>query len=150
MLWPDFCNFLQCVVPGTYIVTVSSQVPCCTLLCRHCIYSYFKIFFLRQSDTHLLESCRPSAEPDVCVVVFSLLNRSSFQYAKQKVQDLKRNHNGKIGILLLGNKSDVIQNRRVSNKGQLCPTPPIHMPRTYIIVIFMYHLLSILSIENGD
>lgn len=54
---------------------------------------------------------------DVCVVMFSLLNRSSFQYAKRKVQDLRCQHNGKIAILLLGNKADVIQSRRVPSKG---------------------------------
>lgn len=56
-------------------------------------------------------------DPDVCVVMFSLLNRSSFQYAKRKVQDLRRQHNGQIAILLIGNKADAIQSRRVPSKG---------------------------------
>lgn len=56
-------------------------------------------------------------QQDVCVVMFSLMNRSSFQYAKRKVQDLRCQHNGKIAILLLGNKADAIQSRRVPSKG---------------------------------
>ncbi|XP_062579851.1 GTP-binding protein GEM-like [Saccostrea cucullata] len=64
-------------------------------------------------------------DPDVCVVMFSLLDRTSFLYAKRKVQDLKRCCNENVSIFLVGNKSDAIQNRRVTR------TEAFHVARIF-------------------
>jgi GTPase SAR1 family protein len=69
-------------------------------------------------------SCRNVAESvgfvDAYLVVYSVTDRSSFTYAQNCLQDLKRHRlltNG-VSLLLVANKQDLVRNRIVSESGE--------------------------------
>lgn len=66
-------------------------------------------FFLQRSPEE--------READACVVMFSVSDKASFQFAKLCVQNIRRGYQEGIPVFLVANKSDMIRYRKVSTNG---------------------------------
>lgn len=56
---------------------------------------------------------------DAVMVVFSVVDTSSFQYAVKKIEIIRDKMKCSCPIILVGNKCDLARNRSVSGKGTI-------------------------------
>jgi len=71
----------------------------------------------------LLESrqdCVQYPEIEAYLVVFSLTDRVSFRYACDVLRLLRHHSRTDAAVILVGNKSDLVRGRRVSDDGKKC------------------------------
>ena len=60
---------------------------------------------------------------DAYVVVYSILDRATFERALEILYELRRDPEKHPAIILVANKSDVVRSRQVSEEGELFAIP---------------------------